>query len=65
MVCWIGLDLVFRLDRIWIRFSLGVGLDLFGFRIGCLCLLSYGSVALTIQDYGGFLALETICSNHF
>jgi hypothetical protein len=28
-------------------------------------LASYVSVALTIQDYGGFLALETICQNHF
>ena len=28
-------------------------------------LASYGSVALTIQDYGGFLALETICQIHF
>ena len=28
-------------------------------------LASYGSVALTIQDYGGFLALESICHNHF
>ena len=28
-------------------------------------LASYGSVALTIQDYGGFLALESICQDHF
>jgi len=25
----------------------------------------YSSVALTIQDYGGFLALESICQIHF
>ncbi len=25
----------------------------------------YSSVALTIQDYGRFLALESICHNHF
>jgi len=28
-------------------------------------LASYGSVALTVQDYGGFLALESICQIHF
>ena len=28
-------------------------------------LASYGSVALTIQDYVGFLALESICQIHF
>ena len=78
---WIGLDLDFRLDRIWIWFffriwiNVGVGLDLvFGFsfgldfrffRIGCLCLLLYPCVALTLQDYDAYFVCKSILIPHF
>jgi hypothetical protein len=49
----LDLDLVFGLD--WIFGFLG--LDVF---VGFL-----GSVALTLQEYGRFFALESICQSYF